>query len=77
MATNDAMLRRARHIHAQLVAGQDTIAHGGTNVKLSEPHAALALAHLRCVDATISTYRRVARAYGDALRRRAASFQIW
>ena len=51
-------------------AGQDTIAYGGTNAKLSEPHAALALRHLRCVDATISAYRRVARAYGDALRRR-------
>ena len=71
VATNDATLA-ARVISTRNFgfAGQDTIAHGGTNAKLSEPHAALALRHLRCVDATISVYRRVARAYGDALRRR-------
>ena len=71
VATNDATLAaRVMSTRNFGFAGQDTIAYGGTNAKLSEPHAALALRHLRCVDATISVYRRVARAYGDALRRR-------
>ena len=70
VATNDATLAaRVASTRNFGFAGQDTIAHGGTNAKLSEPHAALALRHLRCVDATISVYRRVARVYGEALRR--------
>ena len=50
--------------------GQDLITVFGTNAKLSDVHAALALRHLRKIDATLDHYRRVARAYDAALRDR-------
>ncbi|KAH8050035.1 DegT/DnrJ/EryC1/StrS aminotransferase-like protein [Aureococcus anophagefferens] len=68
IATNDDALAvaatRARNFG---FSGQDTIVSMGTNAKLSEVHAALALRHLRVVDATLDAYRAVAAAYGDAL----------
>ncbi|KAH8043494.1 DegT/DnrJ/EryC1/StrS aminotransferase-like protein [Aureococcus anophagefferens] len=68
IATNDDALAvaatRARNFG---FSGQDTIVSMGTNAKLSEVHAALALRHLRVVDATLDAYRAVA-----ASRRRSA-----
>ena len=68
IATNDDALAvaatRARNFG---FSGQDTIVSMGTNAKLSEVHAALALRHLRVLDATLDAYRAVAAAYGDAL----------
>ncbi|KAH8060335.1 DegT/DnrJ/EryC1/StrS aminotransferase-like protein [Aureococcus anophagefferens] len=68
IATNDDALAvaatRARNFG---FSGQDTIVSMGTNAKLSEVHAALALRHLRVVDATLDAYRAVAAAYRDAL----------
>ena len=46
--------------------GQDTIGGDGTNAKLSEVHAALALRHLKLIDETIARYRGVARARAAA-----------
>ena len=54
-------------VSARWSLAQDRVVSWGTNAKLSEVHASLALRHLKCVRKTVGHYRGLAHCYSRAL----------
>ena len=69
ISTNDASLaEELRHMRNFGFAGYDTVACLGTNAKMSEPSAAMGLASLAELDATIAHNRTIFAAYQQAFK---------
>ena len=80
---NDTIAARVRAARQFGIAGQDYYTRWGTNAKLSEPSAALALRHLRHIEGTLDAYRERAHWYNCELRARGlvggacAGLELW